>query len=163
MASGPLFTTAIVNAAAMRHLGNDRQDAGPTKDRNRHAGIPRGTRDCPHVGNAVYSTASNASPAQNAGLAEGSGPLGVVPTCILILRAVGTLRCPVMHNRRARSTTKSGFPMAFSVPLFSRPFSVRASPAPTAACRVNSHLSLIFLAQWLSCGLLRTIRSRGSL
>jgi hypothetical protein len=52
----------------------------------------------------------NISPAQNAGLPESSGPLGVVPTCIVRLRAVGTLRCYVMHARRARSNTKSGFP-----------------------------------------------------
>jgi hypothetical protein len=52
----------------------------------------------------------NISPAQNAGLPEGSGPLGVAPTCIVRLRAVGTLRYCVMRARRARSTTKSGFP-----------------------------------------------------
>jgi hypothetical protein len=52
----------------------------------------------------------NISPAQNAGLPEGSGPLGVAPTCIVRLRAVDTLRCCIMHDRRARSTIKSGFP-----------------------------------------------------
>ncbi len=57
----------------------------------------------------------NTSPAQNAGLPEGSGPLGVAPTCIVMLGAVDTLRCCVMHARRARSTTKSGFPKS---PLF---------------------------------------------
>jgi hypothetical protein len=52
----------------------------------------------------------NISPAQNAGLPEGSGPLGVAPTCIVRLGALDTLRCCVMHVCRARSTTKSGFP-----------------------------------------------------
>ena len=48
-------------------------------------------------------------------LPEGSGPLGVAPTCIVRLRAVDKLRCCVMHDRRARSTfIKSGFPVAFS-------------------------------------------------
>ncbi len=46
----------------------------------------------------------NISPAQNAGLPEGSGPLGVAPTCIVRLGALNTLRCCVMHVRRARST-----------------------------------------------------------
>jgi hypothetical protein len=52
----------------------------------------------------------NISPAQNAGLPEGSGPLGVAPTCIVKLGALDTLRCCVTHVRRARSTIKSGFP-----------------------------------------------------
>jgi hypothetical protein len=42
-------------------------------------------------------------------LPEGSGLLGVAPTCIVRLRAVDTLRCCVMDARCARSTTKSGF------------------------------------------------------
>ncbi len=46
----------------------------------------------------------NISPAQNAGLPEGSGPLGVAPTCIVSLGALDTLRFCVMHVRRARST-----------------------------------------------------------
>jgi hypothetical protein len=49
-------------------------------------------------------------------LADGSGPLGVAPTCIVRPRAFDPARCPMMHDRRARSTTKSGFPMAFSGP-----------------------------------------------
>jgi hypothetical protein len=51
-------------------------------------------------------------------LPEGSGPLGVEPTCILRPRAFDPARCLMMHDRRARSTTKSGFPVAFSAPLF---------------------------------------------
>jgi hypothetical protein len=43
-------------------------------------------------------------------LPEGSGPLGVAPTCIVRLVAFDTPRCCVMHVRRARSTIKSGFP-----------------------------------------------------
>ncbi len=35
---------------------------------------------------------------------NGAGPLGVGPTCILRLRAFDTPRCPMMHDRRARST-----------------------------------------------------------
>ena len=35
---------------------------------------------------------------------RGAGPLGVGPTCILRLRAFDTHRCPMMHDRRARST-----------------------------------------------------------
>ena len=50
-------------------------------------------------------------------LPEGPGPLGVAPTCIVRLRALDTLRCSLMHDRRARSTRKSGFPVAFSAPL----------------------------------------------
>ncbi len=50
-------------------------------------------------------------------LAEGSGPLGVEPTYILRARAFDIARFSVMHDRRARSTIKSGFPMAFSGPL----------------------------------------------
>jgi hypothetical protein len=46
----------------------------------------------------------NISPAQNAGLPEGPGPLGVEPTCIVRLRAIDTLRCYLMHARRERST-----------------------------------------------------------
>ncbi len=57
------------------------------------------------------------SPASASGLAEGSGPLGVAPTGIVELRAFDIARCSLMHVRRARSTTKSGFPMAFSGPL----------------------------------------------
>jgi hypothetical protein len=72
----------------------------------------------------------NISPAQNAGLPEGSGPLGVAPTCIARLRAVGTLRCCVMHARRARSTIRSGFPK-FS--LF--------HPAPGQAAELRYHQS----------------------
>ena len=46
----------------------------------------------------------NISPAQNAGLPERLGPLGVVPTCIVRLIAFNTLRCSDIHARRERST-----------------------------------------------------------
>ncbi len=71
----------------------------------------------------------NISPAQNAGLPEGvRGPLGVGPTCILILTALDTLRCPLVHGRRARSTFlhKSGFSRI--VTFFSLPGSGKRVP-----------------------------------
>ncbi len=58
----------------------------------------------------------NISPAQNAGLPGGSGPLGVAPTCIVRLRADDKHRCCVMRARRARSTTKSGLPKSSLFP-----------------------------------------------
>ncbi len=60
----------------------------------------------------------NISPAQNAGLPEGSGPLGVAPTCIVRLGALDRLRCYVMHVRRARSTFlhKKRVPEIFPLP-----------------------------------------------
>ena len=83
----------------------------------RNAGLP-------HVGNPVYPTASNIRV-----FAGGVGPLGVEPTCIVKLRAVDTPRCCIMHDRRARSTTKSGFPMAFSAPFLRSGFH-RILPLP---------------------------------
>ena len=49
-----------------------------------------------------------------------------------------------MHDRRARSTTKSGFPMACSGPYSRRPFQAgQALPLPRP-CRVPPHSSLLF-------------------
>ena len=71
-------------------------------------------------------------------LAEGSGPLGAVPTCILTAAGFETrpyqAHMPAMHARRARSTTKIGFPMAFSGPLASE--SAACTPRARADSRV---------------------------
>jgi hypothetical protein len=60
----------------------------------------------------------NISPAQNAGLPEGSGPLGVAATCIVRLGVLDTLPCCVMDIRRARSTFlhKKRVPEIFPLP-----------------------------------------------
>ncbi len=60
----------------------------------------------------------NISPAQNAGLPEGSGPLGVAPRCIVRLGTLDTLRCRITPVRRARSTflQKKRVPDTFPLP-----------------------------------------------
>jgi hypothetical protein len=80
-------------------VGNDRQDAGPTKGKKPAGWNPALNAGLPHVTNPVYPTAS-----QLEFLREGSGPLGVVPTGIVKLRAFDIARCSLMHVRRARST-----------------------------------------------------------
>jgi hypothetical protein len=57
-------------------------------------------------------------------LPEGSGPLGVAPTCIVSLGALDILRFCVMHVRRARSTFlhKKRVPEIFPLPSSPGPF-----------------------------------------
>jgi hypothetical protein len=61
----------------------------------------------------------------------GAGPLGVEPTRILRLTALDTLRCPLTHNRRARST----FLHKKRVPTHSFLLSYRRPFAPQAGSR----------------------------
>ena len=60
----------------------------------------------------------NISPARNAALPEGSGPLGVAPTCIVRLRAIDTLlRYACSPCAEHLFCTKSGFPRILSLPV----------------------------------------------
>jgi hypothetical protein len=58
----------------------------------------------------------------------------VAPTCAVRLRAIDPLPCCVMHARRARSTTKSGFPK-FPSSILPR------GPAPPAKTFIFSRLA----------------------
>ncbi len=67
----------------------------------------------------------------------GAGPLGVEPTCILRPTALDTLRCPLVHGRRARSTFlhKKRVPRILSSPAGSSAF-----PLPLLLPRVPGGL-----------------------
>jgi hypothetical protein len=78
----------------------------------------------------------------------GAGPLGVEPTCIVKLRAVDTPRCCIMHDRCARSTTKSGFPMAFSEPVGSGCAQRKGRPPVAPYSSVDDNLARLPFAAY---------------